>query len=130
MPPRAVAVLNFIDELKRRIVFKVSAAYAVVGWLIIEVVDTLAPRMALPDWVPGFVIILVLVGFPIAAFFAWAFELTPEGVKRTGDVDPQSSVTATTGQRINYLIIAALLGVVSWQFAPGRPVEVRDFACD
>ncbi|NNF37747.1 MAG: hypothetical protein HKN71_03715, partial [Gemmatimonadetes bacterium] len=86
----------------------------------IEVVDTLAPRMALPDWVPGFVIILVLAGFPIAAVFAWAFELTPEGVKRTEDVDPTTSVTATTGQRINYLIIAALVGVVLWQqFAPG-----------
>jgi adenylate cyclase len=112
--------MNFFDELKRRNVFKVSAAYAVVGWLIIEVVDTLAPRMALPDWVPGFIIILVLVGFPIAAFFAWAFELTPEGVKRTDDVDPESSVTATTGQGIQYVIIAALLGVVLWQqFAPG-----------
>ena len=112
--------MHFIDELKRRNVFKVSAAYAVVGWLIIEVVDTLAPRMALPDWVPGFVIILVLVGFPIAAFFAWAFELTPEGVKRTEEVDPTASLTATTGQRINYLIIAALMGVVLWQqFAPG-----------
>ncbi|NNF39540.1 MAG: hypothetical protein HKN71_12790, partial [Gemmatimonadetes bacterium] len=68
--------MKFIDELKRRNVFKVSGAYAVLGWLIIEVVDTLAPRMALPDWVPGFVIILVLAGFPIAAVFAWAFELT------------------------------------------------------
>lgn len=112
--------MNFFEELKRRNVFKVSAAYAVVGWLIIEVVDTLAPRMALPDWVPGFIIILVLVGFPIAAFFAWAFELTPDGVKRTDDVDPESSVTATTGYGIQYVIIAALLAVVLWQqFAPG-----------
>lgn len=112
--------MNYFEELKRRNVFKVSAAYAVVGWLIIEVVDTLAPRMALPDWVPGFIIILVLVGFPIAAFFAWAFELTPEGVKRTNDVDPESSVTKTTGQGIQYVVIAALLGVVLWQqFAPG-----------
>jgi TolB-like protein len=112
--------LTFIDELKRRNVFKVSGAYAVLGWLIIEVVDTLAPRMALPDWVPGFVIILVLAGFPIAAVFAWAFELTPEGVKRTEDVDREASMTATTGQRINYLIIAALIGIVLWQqFSPG-----------
>jgi TolB-like protein len=120
--------LNFFEELKRRNVFKVSAAYGVLGWLIIEVVDTIAPRMALPEWVPGFFIILVLVGFPIAAFFAWAFELTPEGVKRTEDVERESSLTGTTGHGINYIIIAALMGVVLWQqFAP-RLSDLNPFA--
>jgi len=109
---------NLFDELKRRSVFRVGAAYLVVGWLIIEVVDTLAPRMAMPEWVPGFVIILVLVGFPLAIILSWAFELTPDGVKKTVEVDADESVTASTGQKLNYLIIGALalaLGYFIWE---------------
>jgi len=110
---------RYFDELKRRNVFRVGAAYAVVGWLTIEVVDTIAPRMAMPDWVPGFFIILVLIGFPIALLFSWAFEMTPEGLKKTAKVDTGESITATTGQKINYVIIAALAAVVLFQqFAP------------
>ena len=96
---------GYFEELKRRNVFRVGAAYAVVGWLIIEVVDTVAPRMAMPDWVPGFFIILVLIGFPIALLFSWAFEMTPEGLKKSAEVDNLESITATTGQKINYIII-------------------------
>lgn len=110
---------RYFDELKRRNVFRVAAAYAVVGWLAIEVVDTLAPRMAMPEWVPGFVILLVLIGFPIALLFSWAFELTPEGIKKTADVDADESITSTTGQKINYVIIASLAAVVLLQqFSP------------
>ncbi len=110
---------RYFDELKRRNVFRVAAAYAVVGWLAIEVVDTLAPRMAMPEWVPGFVIILVLVGFPIALLFSWAFEMTPEGLRKTEEVDADASITSTTGQKINYIIIAALAAVVLLQqFTP------------
>jgi TolB-like protein len=110
---------NYFDELKRRNVFRVAAAYAVVGWLAIEVIDTLAPRMGMPDWVPGFVILLVLIGFPIALLFSWAFEMTPEGIKKTAEVEVDESITSTTGQRINYVIITALAAVVLvQQFAP------------
>ena len=110
---------RYFDELKRRNVFRVGAAYAVVGWLTIEVIDTLAPRMAMPEWVPGFFIILVLIGFPIALLFSWAFEMTPEGLKKTVEVETGESITATTGQKINFVIIAALAAVVLFQqFAP------------
>ena len=110
---------RYFDELKRRNVFRVAAAYAVVGWLAIEVIDTLAPRMAMPGWVPGFVILLVLIGFPIALLFSWAFEMTPEGIKKTAEVDADESITSTTGQKINYIIIAALAAVVLFQqFTP------------
>ena len=110
---------RYFDELKRRNVFRVAAAYAVVGWLAIEVIDTLAPRMAMPGWVPGFVILLVLIGFPIALLFSWAFEMTPEGIKKTAEVDVGESITSTTGQKINYIIIAALAAVVLFQqFSP------------
>ena len=63
---------GLFEELKRRNVVRVGIAYAVVGWLIIEVIDTIAPRMAMPEWVPGFFIIAVLVGFPLAlGYFVW-----------------------------------------------------------
>ena len=110
---------SYFDELKRRNVFRVAAAYAVVGWLAIEVIDTLAPRMGMPEWVPGFVILLVLIGFPIALLFSWAFEMTPEGIKKTAAVGVEESITTTTGQKINYVIIMALAAVVLFQqFAP------------
>lgn len=104
---------NLFNELKRRNVFRVGIAYLVVGWLMIEVVDTIAPRMAMPEWVPGLVIIMVLVGLPITLFLAWAFELTPEGVKKSQDVDAEVSVTAGTGRKLDRMIIAGLaLGMV------------------
>jgi TolB-like protein len=115
----ATSLSSYFDELKRRNVFRVAAAYAVVGWLAIEVIDTLAPRMGMPEWVPGFVILLVLVGFPIAMLFSWAFEMTPEGIKKTAEVEVGESITSTTGQKINYVIITALAAVVLFQqFAP------------
>lgn len=119
---------GYFDELKRRNVFRVGAAYAVVGWLTIEVVDTLAPRMAMPEWVPGFFIMLVLIGFPIALLFSWAFEMTPEGLKKTAEVDTGESITATTGQKLNYVIIASLAAVVLFQqFAPSLST-IKTFA--
>ncbi len=110
---------NYFDELKRRNVFRVAAAYAVVGWIAIEVIDTLAPRMGMPDWVAGFVILLVLIGFPIALLFSWAFEMTPEGIRKTEDVDADDSLSSTTGQKLNYFIIAALASFILFQqFSP------------
>lgn len=121
---------RYFDELKRRNVFRVGAAYAVVGWLTIEVIDTIAPRLAMPDWVPGFIIILVLIGLPIVLVFAWAFEMTPEGIKKTADVDVEESVTATTGQKINYVIITALAAVVLFQqFSPSLK-KMTSFSSD
>jgi len=106
---------SYFDELKRRNVFREAAAYAVVGWLTIEVIDTLAPRMGMPEWVPGFVILLVLIGFPIALLFSWAFEMTPEGIKKTAEVEEDKPIASTTGQKINYVIIIALAAVVLFQ---------------
>lgn len=108
---------DLFSELKRRNVVRVGAAYAVVGWLIIEVVDTLAPRMAMPDWVPGFAIILVLIGFPIALLFAWAYEITPDGLKKTADVEVRASVTVNTGRKIDRMIIGGLVVVVGFLLA-------------
>ena len=83
--------INFFAELKRRNVYKVAVAYAVVGWLIAQIATQIFPFLEIPNWVVRLVIVLIAIGFPIALVIAWAFELTPEGLKRTEDVDPATS---------------------------------------
>ena len=82
---------NFFAELKRRNVYKVAVAYAIVGWLLVQVATQVFPFLEIPNWVVRLVIALVAIGFPIALVIAWAFELTPEGIKRTEDVDLAAS---------------------------------------
>jgi TolB-like protein/Tfp pilus assembly protein PilF len=82
---------NFFAELKRRNVYKVAVAYAIVGWLLVQVATQVFPFLEIPNWVVRLVIALVAIGFPIALVIAWAFELTPEGIKRTDDVDLAAS---------------------------------------
>jgi TolB-like protein/cytochrome c-type biogenesis protein CcmH/NrfG len=79
--------MNFFSELKRRNVYKVAVAYAVVGWLVIQVSSTVLPTFHAPEWVVQSLVVLVAIGFPIALVIAWAFELTPEGLKRTENAD-------------------------------------------
>ncbi|MCA1660492.1 MAG: hypothetical protein LC642_08175, partial [Verrucomicrobiaceae bacterium] len=95
---------NFFAELKRRNVYKVAIAYAVVGWLLIQVATSTFPVLEIPSWAIKLVIALVVLGFPLALVLAWAFELTPEGVKRTEDVRPVESLTPRTGRKITALI--------------------------
>src|SRR5712664_4794722 len=78
---------SFFAELKRRNVYKVAVAYAVVGWLIAQLATQIFPFLEIPNWVVRLVIVLIAIGFPIALVIAWAFEATPEGIKRTEDVD-------------------------------------------
>src|SRR5262245_26670146 len=84
---KAVNARNIFTELKRRNVYKVAAAYAVVGWLLIQVATQVFPFLEIPNWVVRLVIALVAIGFLIALVIAWAFELTPEGIKRTEVAD-------------------------------------------
>jgi TolB-like protein len=109
---------NLFDELKRRNVFRVGAAYAVVGWLVLQVIDTVAPGLGWPDWILSFFIVLVAVGFPIALIFAWAFELTPEGLKKSEEVEKEVSVTTSRGHKLDFAIIGFLvlaLGYFLWE---------------
>src|SRR5205823_151899 len=78
---------NFFAELKRRNVYKVAVAYAVAGWVIAQIATQIFPFLEIPNWVVRLVIVLIAIGFPIALVIAWAFEATPEGIKRTEDVD-------------------------------------------
>ena len=82
---------NFFAELKRRNVYKVAVAYAIVGWLLVQIATQVFPFLEIPTWIVRLVIVLVAAGFPIALVIAWAFELTPEGIKRTEDVDLAAS---------------------------------------
>src|SRR5947209_9728933 len=79
---------NFFAELKRRNVYKVAVAYAIVGWLLIQIATQVFPVLEIPNWTVRLVIALVAIGFPIALILAWAFELTPEGIKRTEAAAP------------------------------------------
>src|SRR5256714_12759779 len=78
---------NFFAEVKRRNVYKVAVAYAVVGWVIAQIATQIFPFLEIPNWVVRLVIVLLAIGFPIALVIAWAFEATPEGIKLTEDVD-------------------------------------------
>src|SRR5437879_11332534 len=78
---------NFFAELKRRNVYKVAVAYAVVGWLVVQISSTVLPTFHAAEWVVQTLVVLVALGFPIAVVIAWAFGLTPEGLKRIEDVD-------------------------------------------
>ncbi len=78
---------NFFGELKRRNVYKVAVAYAVVGWLLIQIATQVFPFFDIPSWVVRLVVLLIMIGFPIALVIAWAFELTPDGIKRTEVAD-------------------------------------------
>src|SRR5258707_14246334 len=78
---------NFFGELKRRNVYKVAVAYAVVGWVIAQIATQIFPFLEIPNWVVRLIIVLIAIGFPIALVIAWAFEATPEGIKRTEIAD-------------------------------------------
>lgn len=99
---------TFFRELKRRNIYKVASVYAIAGWLIIQICAVTFPHLNVPSWMITSIIIIVLVGFPLALIFAWAFELTPEGMKRTTEVPKQESITSQTGRRLNFGIIGLL----------------------
>ena len=114
--------MSFIAELKRRNVFKVAAAYIIIGWLILQVGEVLAPALRLPDWVNSMLAFFILLGFPLALFFAWAFEMTPEGLRKEKDVAADSSISSQTGRKLNWVIVGLLVlavGYIVWDKMAG-----------
>ena len=103
---------SLLVELQRRNVFRVGVAYCVLGWLVIQITDTVAPALRLPDWTLTVVTWFGVIGFPFVLLFAWAFEMTPEGLKRTEDVSPEESVTRDTGRRLTQITLALMAGVI------------------
>lgn len=103
---------SFFDELKRRNVVRVGIAYILLAWVVAQVAELALDSFAAPDWVIKTVLLLLVLGLPFALFFSWAFELTPEGLKKEKDVDRSQSITHQTGRKLNTLIIAGLVVVI------------------
>ena len=104
---------SLLKELKRRNVFRVAVGYLVLAWVVLQIADLVAPALHLPEWTLSLVAFLGILGFPFALFFAWAFELTPEGIKRSGDVTPDESITHHTAGSLNKVIISLLCAAVA-----------------
>lgn len=100
---------GFLKEVQRRNVAKVALVYVVAGWLTMQVVDVMFPALKLPEWLTTAIAALLLIGFPFALIFAWAFELTPEGIKREKDVDRSQSIAGETSKKLNLSIIIILV---------------------
>jgi len=104
--------MSLFDELKRRNVIRVGIAYAVVAWLVMQFADVVLNNITAPEWVFKAIMLLLGIGFPVVLVFAWAFEMTPEGIKREKDVDRTASITPQTGKKLDRIIIAGLVLVI------------------
>ena len=100
--------MSFFEELKRRNVARVGIAYVVIGWLLAQVAEFAFENFGAPEWVLKTFVVIVLLGLPFALLFAWAFEMTPEGLKREKDVDRSQSITPQTGRKLDRLIMGVL----------------------
>src|SRR5438128_12194536 len=102
---------NFFAELQRRNVYKVAVAYAIAGWALAQGIAQVFPVFDIPNWAVRLIVLAIVIGFPIARVIAWAFELTPQGIKRTEDVDPAVDSRAKSHAWLYLVIVAALLQI-------------------
>jgi len=125
---------KFLEEVKRRNVFRVALVYIIAAWLTMQVIDVMFPALNIPEWLTSAIAVLLLIGFPFALIFAWAFEMTPDGIKREKDVDRSQSIMPQTGKKLNNLIIVVLVVAVGFllvdKFAlqPGVPGDATETA--
>src|SRR5258708_15273828 len=103
--------INFFAELKRRNVYKVAVAYAVVGWLLVQVATQVFPFFEIPNWASRLIVLGIIIGFPIALVIAWAFELTPQGLKRTEDVDLEAQGNRKSHAWVYIVIVGAAFSI-------------------
>jgi TolB-like protein/Flp pilus assembly protein TadD len=114
-----VKIDNFFSELKRRNVYKVAVAYAVASWLLIQIATQVFPFFEIPNWAVRLVVLILIAGFPVALVFSWAFEITPEGIKRESEIEADKSITHHTGRKIVWITIVlgvAAAGLLAFQF--------------
>jgi len=122
---------TFLTELKRRKVYRVAVAYAIVAWLLIQAASILFPTFEAPLWVMKVFVSAVILGFPVALILAWAFELTPEGIRRSEEISPREPETPKTGSRWTAIIVAAAVlaaALLAFQFARTRKVATAELA--
>lgn len=101
--------MSFFEELKRRNVVRVGIAYTVTAWLLLQLADIVFDNVPAPDWAMQTIMLMLAGGLPIALIFAWAFEMTPEGLKKEKDVDRTQSITPQTGRKLDRAIIVILV---------------------
>ena len=106
--------MSFYAELKRRSVFKVAIVYTLIAWVLLQVSDTLGPALRLPEWLPSAVAFLLILGLPVAIIFAWAFELTPDGLKKEKSSAGNNSSEDSNGKELNPAIAIALILALSY----------------
>jgi TolB-like protein len=119
---------NFFAELKRRNVYKVAVAYAVVAWLLLQAASIFLPAFDAPPWVMKIFIIVIIFGFPVALIFSWAFEITPEGIKLESEIEPSISIKRRTGRKIVAVTIALAVvaaGLFVYQQVRQRSIITR-----
>lgn len=122
--------MSLFSELRRRNVFRVAAAYLVVGWLLTEVASTLLPMFGAPDWVARALVIVIAIAFVPLMIFSWAYELTPEGLKRESQVNRDESITWRTGRKLDIVTITAVIAGIAFlawsRMSPNVPATIVD----
>src|SRR6266576_2834047 len=114
----AMNLRKFFAELKRRHVYRVAIAYGVVAWLLIQIATQVFPFFEIPSWVVRLVVLVVVLGFPIALIIAWAFEITPEGMKRAEDIAPNEYIPHWSARRFAALIVAIAMVAIGLMMFP------------
>ncbi len=117
--------MSLFGELKRRNVFRVAVAYAIIAWLTVQIADLVLDNIEAPNWIIQVLFLLLAVGFVVAVIFSWAFEVTPEGLKRERDVVRDESITHLTARKLDYVTVAAAIAVAimfGWQQYAAEPI--------
>ena len=116
--------MTLVSELKRRNVFRVAAAYLVVGWLLTEVLTTILPTLGAPDWAVTAVILIFVFGFIPTVILSWVYELTPEGIKKEEDVDRESATGRGSIRKLDYITISGVvLAIIFVAFYSAREFQ-------
>ena len=100
--------MSFFNELKRRNVIRVGVAYALVAWLVMQFADVVLNNISAPDWVFKAIMLLLAIGFPFVLIIAWAFEMTPEGIKREKEIDVDATSRSATARKLNQLTVTVM----------------------
>ena len=106
--------MSLLKELNRRNVFRVALGYIVSSWLLAQVADLVLDNIGAPEWVMQTILLVLALGFPVVVFFSWAYEVTPEGIKRESEIDRSQSITQVTGRKLDRSIIAVLIVALAW----------------
>ena len=106
--------MSFLEELKRRNVIRVAIAYGVAAWFVLQLADVVLENIGAPEWVMQTIMLVLAAGLPLVIIFAWAFEMTPEGIKKEKDVDRSQSITNVTGRKLDRMIIGVLTVTVAY----------------